>query len=134
MALNRGQRFGSRVAGPEPIAVNCTLVTAGRLLKVAQRSCPDVVPEIRAAMEEARQEQTIGATSEQPPADLNATALRLSTERLQRAVQLFADYHLEATHSQLWQALKRNSAGEQSGPRGEPLLLTAAMSRACRSP
>jgi hypothetical protein len=58
-ALNRGQRFGSGGAGPEPIAVNCTLVTAGRLLKVAQRSCPDVVPEIRVAMAQARQELTI---------------------------------------------------------------------------
>jgi hypothetical protein len=37
--------------------------------------------------------------------DSTSLTLRLSTERLQRAVQLFADYHLEATHSQLWQAL-----------------------------
>jgi hypothetical protein len=104
-ALNRAQRFGGGVTGPRPIAVSCTLVTAGRLLKMAQRSCPDVVPEIRAAMEEARQEQTIGAISEQPPADLNATTLRLSTDRLQRAVELFANYHLEATYPQVLQAL-----------------------------
>lgn len=114
-ALNRAQRFGSGVAGPEPIAVICTLVTAGRLLRVAQRSCPDVVPEIRIAMEQARQEQTIGATSEQPPADLNATTLRLGTERLQRAVQLFADYHLEASYPQVSQALKAELARRAVG-------------------
>lgn len=104
-ALHRVVRFGSSVVGPKPIAVLCTLVIAARLLKVAKQSCPDVAPEIHAAMEEVRQEQTIGATSEQPPTDVNATTLRLSTERLQRAVRLFADYQLEAVYPQVWQAL-----------------------------
>jgi len=81
----------------------CTL--AARLLRLAQRSCPDVVPETRAAMEEARQEQTIEASSEQTPADVNAITLRLDTERLRRAVQLLADDHPEAVYPQVWHTL-----------------------------
>ena len=122
-ALNRTQRFGSGVSGPELIAVHCTLVTAGRLFKVAQRSCPDVVPEIRVAMEQARQEQAIGAPSEQPPADLNATTLWLGTERFQGAVQLFADYHLEATYAEVWQALNVELGRRAIGAASRPIII-----------
>jgi hypothetical protein len=51
-ALEAGKRFGSEVFSPEPVAINCTLAIATRLLAVAQRSCPEVVPEIRAAIEQ----------------------------------------------------------------------------------
>jgi hypothetical protein len=37
----------------EPFAVKCTRVIAMRLLAVAERSCPDVVPAIRTAIEQA---------------------------------------------------------------------------------
>ena len=97
-ALNRGQRFGSGVEGPEPIAVHCSLVIAARLLRVAQRSCPDIVPKIRAAMEEARQEEIIDASSAQASADVNAITLRLNTARLRRAVHLLADYRPDAVY------------------------------------
>ena len=33
--------------------LNCLKAAVNRLLSVAQRSCPDVVPEIRAAIEQA---------------------------------------------------------------------------------
>ena len=51
-ALERGVRFGKRVLSPAPIAVLCTREIANRLLDVAQRSCPDVVSEIRAAIDQ----------------------------------------------------------------------------------
>ena len=38
---------------PESFAVQCTREIANQLLSVAQGSCPDVVPEGRAAMEQA---------------------------------------------------------------------------------
>jgi hypothetical protein len=53
-ALGRGVRFGNKVLSPEPFAVRCTRQIANRLLSVAKRSCPDVVPEIRAAIEQDR--------------------------------------------------------------------------------
>ena len=53
-ALGRGVRFGNKVLSPEPFAVRCTREIANRLLTVAKRSCPDVVPEIRAAIEQDR--------------------------------------------------------------------------------
>jgi hypothetical protein len=53
-ALGRAVRFGNKVLSPEPFAVKCPRVIANRLLSVAKRSCPDVVPEIRAAIEQGR--------------------------------------------------------------------------------
>jgi len=56
-ALEAGKRFGGEVFSPEPIAVKCTLAIATRLLSVANRFCPEVVPKIRAAIEpEIRQQ------------------------------------------------------------------------------
>jgi starvation-inducible outer membrane lipoprotein len=53
-ALGRGVRFGNKVLSAEPFAVKCTREIANRLLSVAKRFCPDVVPEIRAAIEQDR--------------------------------------------------------------------------------
>jgi hypothetical protein len=53
-ALGRGVRFGNKVLSAEPFAVRCPREIANRLLSVAKRSCPDVVPEIRAAIERDR--------------------------------------------------------------------------------
>lgn len=53
-ALGRGVRFGNKVLSPEPFALRCPREIANRLLSVAKRSCPDVVPEIRAAIERDR--------------------------------------------------------------------------------
>jgi hypothetical protein len=52
--LGRAVRFGNKVLSPEPFAIRCTRQIANRLLSVAKRSCPDVVPEIRAAIEQDR--------------------------------------------------------------------------------
>jgi hypothetical protein len=54
-ALEAGKRFGSEVFSPEPIAVKCTLAIAALLLAVANRFCPEVVPKIRAAIEQEKQ-------------------------------------------------------------------------------
>jgi hypothetical protein len=54
-ALEAGKRFGGEVFSPEPIAVKCTLAIATRLLTVANRFCPEVVPKIRAAIEQEKQ-------------------------------------------------------------------------------
>ena len=54
-ALEAGKRFGSEVFSPEPIAVKCTHAIAARLLAVANRFCPEVVPKIRAAIEQEKQ-------------------------------------------------------------------------------
>src|SRR5438067_602055 len=54
-ALEAGKRFGGEVFSPEPIAVKCTLAIATRLLSVANRFCPEVVPKIRAAIEQEKQ-------------------------------------------------------------------------------
>ena len=54
-ALEAGKRFGSEVFSPEPTAVKCTLAIAARLLAVANRFCPEVVPKIRAAIEQEKQ-------------------------------------------------------------------------------
>jgi CheY-like chemotaxis protein len=51
--LGRGERFGSKLFSPEPFAVKCARAIAMRLLAVAERSCPDVVPTIRTAIEQA---------------------------------------------------------------------------------
>jgi hypothetical protein len=53
-ALGRGTGLGAKLFSPEPFAVKCTREIADRLLAVARRSCPDVVPEIRAAIEQER--------------------------------------------------------------------------------
>jgi len=125
-ALNRGQRFGSRLAGRELTAVNCTLVTAGRLLQVAERSCPDVVSEIRVAMEQARQEQTIASISEPAPADSASATLRLDTERLRKAVELLADYHPEdpeVLYHELWRALNAELGRRTVGDAWKPIVV-----------
>ena len=54
-ALGRGSGFGAKLFSPEPFAVKCTRQIAQRLLAVAQRFCPDVVPEIRAAIHQEKQ-------------------------------------------------------------------------------
>jgi hypothetical protein len=56
-ALGRGVRFGRKLFSPEPFAVKCTREIATRLLAVAARFCPDVVSEIRAAIEQEREKQ-----------------------------------------------------------------------------
>src|SRR2546430_13351769 len=66
-ALEAGKRFGSAVFSPEPIAVKCTFAIATRLLAVANRSCPEVVPKIRAAIEQATTSPAGGSDSFQPP-------------------------------------------------------------------
>ena len=53
-ALGRGTGFGAKLFSPEPFAVKCTREIAERLLTVARRSCPDIVPEIRAAIEQEK--------------------------------------------------------------------------------
>ena len=50
-AFGRGLRVASKLFTPETFAVRCTREIADRLLAVAWRFCPDVVPEIRAAIE-----------------------------------------------------------------------------------
>jgi hypothetical protein len=52
--LGRAMSFGSKLFSPEPFAVQCPPEIANRLLSVAQRFCPDCVPEIRAAIEQGR--------------------------------------------------------------------------------
>ena len=52
--LGRSVRFGgSKLFSPEPFAVKCTHAIAMQLLAVAERSCPEVVPAIRTALEQA---------------------------------------------------------------------------------
>jgi len=46
---------GPSSTGLTGFAVKCTSAIAMRLLAVAERFCPDVVPEIRAAMEREQQ-------------------------------------------------------------------------------
>jgi hypothetical protein len=53
-ALGRAVRFGSKLLSPEPFAFKCTREIATRLLTLAQRFCPDIVPDIRAAIEQDR--------------------------------------------------------------------------------
>jgi hypothetical protein len=53
-ALGRAVGLGSKLFSPEPFALKCTREIANRLLSVAQRFCPDVVPAIRAAIEADR--------------------------------------------------------------------------------
>jgi hypothetical protein len=49
-ALGLAQGLGNKLFDPELFAVKCGREIADRLLAVARRSCPDVVPEIRAAI------------------------------------------------------------------------------------
>ena len=104
-ALGRGMPFGSKLISPELFAVECTRENADRLLAVARRSCPDTVPEIRAAMEAASQRWTSEPTVSEPVADSTSITLRLNTGRLRRAVELLADYDLDSTYPQVWQTL-----------------------------
>jgi hypothetical protein len=53
-ALGEGEYFTSDVRAPELISVRCPLKTARALLEIARKSCPDLVPEIRAAIEQAK--------------------------------------------------------------------------------
>jgi len=53
VALSKGRRFGAKVLRPEPIAVDCDLPIATRLPAIAEVLCPDIVEEIRAAIERA---------------------------------------------------------------------------------
>jgi hypothetical protein len=53
MALSKGRRFGTKVLRPEPIAIDCDLTIATRLLAIAEVLCPDIVKDIRAAIERA---------------------------------------------------------------------------------
>ena len=53
--LGRAMSFSSKLFSPEPFAVQCTRVIAMRLLSVAERFCPNVVPEIRTAIEQEKQ-------------------------------------------------------------------------------
>jgi hypothetical protein len=52
--LGRAVGFGSKLFSPDPFAVKCTREIAARLLTVAERFCRDVVPEIRAAIEQEK--------------------------------------------------------------------------------
>jgi len=52
--LGRAVGLGSKMFSPEPFVVKCTREIAARLLTVAQRFCRDVVPEIRAAIEQEK--------------------------------------------------------------------------------
>lgn len=52
--LGRAVSFGSKLFKPEVFAVRCTREIADRLLTVALRFCPDVVPEIRAAIQQEK--------------------------------------------------------------------------------
>jgi len=54
-ALGRGLRVRSKLVTPETFAVKCTREIADRLLAVALLFCPDVVPEIRAAIDQEKQ-------------------------------------------------------------------------------
>ena len=47
------EEFAVLGRSPEPFAVKCARTIAMRLLAVAERSCPDVVPTIRTAIEQA---------------------------------------------------------------------------------
>jgi hypothetical protein len=53
-ALGRAKGLGA-VFSPEPVVVKCTRAIAERLFTVARRSCPDVMPQIRAAIEQEKQ-------------------------------------------------------------------------------
>jgi hypothetical protein len=53
LTLDRGEFFTGSVNTPELISVKCTLEIARALLDIARKSCPDLVPEIRAAIEQA---------------------------------------------------------------------------------
>ena len=53
-ALGRGTAFGTQLFRPEPFVVKCTREIADRLVAVARRSCPDAVPQIRAAIEQEK--------------------------------------------------------------------------------
>jgi hypothetical protein len=52
-AVTIGSEESAVLGRGEPFAVKCTRVIAMRLLAVAERSCPDVVPAIRTAIEQA---------------------------------------------------------------------------------
>ena len=53
-ALGHAVSFGSKLFKPELFAVKCPHEIAARLLTVAERFCRDVVPEIRAAIEQEK--------------------------------------------------------------------------------
>lgn len=53
--LGRGVRIGSQLFSSEKFVVRCTREIAMRLLSVSERFCSDVVPRIRAAIEQEKQ-------------------------------------------------------------------------------
>jgi hypothetical protein len=48
------EESAAQLLSPEPFAFKCTREIATRLLTLAQRFCPDIVPDIRAAIEQDR--------------------------------------------------------------------------------
>ena len=52
--LGRAISFGSKLFKPELFAIKCPSEIAARLLRVAERFCPDVVPDIRAAIQQEK--------------------------------------------------------------------------------
>jgi hypothetical protein len=110
------------VVSPEPIAVICAVDVATRLLTVAQKSCPDIVPEIRAALE-ASSEAT--ATPVHGLTARGAITLRLHTEHLRKAVALLADHHPEAIYPQVWRALNAELGRRTGGAAWRPIVVDA---------
>ena len=53
--LGRSVRIGSQLFSSEKFVIKCTREIAMRLLSVAERFCADVVPGIRAAIEQEKQ-------------------------------------------------------------------------------
>ena len=52
--LGRAVSFGSKLFKPELFVVKCTREIADRLIAVARRFCPDVVPDIRTAIQQEK--------------------------------------------------------------------------------
>jgi len=122
-ALEKGERLGSsHMVSPEPISVMCAVDVASRLLTAAQESCPDVVPEIRAALEvssDATATPVHGLTAR------GTVTLRLHTERLRKAVALLADHHPEAIYPQVWRALNAELGRRTGGAAWRPIVIDA---------
>ena len=78
-----------------------------RLMAIAEQSCRDVVPEIRAAIEQGAPE---------PIGDSVSVGLALTTERLEFAVERLRPYDAHDRYPRIWRALTaeldRRHAGE----------------------
>ena len=114
MALNRGERFGTRVLSPEPIAVKCTPEIAIRLMAVAEQACPDVVPEIRAAIEQGPLE---------PIGESVSVGLALTTERLEWAVELLRQYDPHERYRAIWTALTTELDRRRAGAAPQRIMV-----------